>query len=82
MVCVLVLLICFAAVGATCAVCLSAHPAQLVERSAAPAPLAALPVERLLPLALLLFWAPALLVTARVRARGRASPAELQRFLF
>lgn len=81
-VCILVFLTCFAAVGATCAVCVSAHPVQAVERTLTSAPTAALPPDTTAFFVLVLALTPLLVVRPRFLSLGRASPAELQRFLF
>jgi len=78
----LALLSCFAAIGATCAVCVSAHPAQAIERTLAPVPTATLPPDTAAVFVLMLALTPLLLVRPRFLSLGRASPAELQRFRF
>ena len=81
-VCVLVLLVCFAAIGATCAACVSSHPPQAIERTLGSAPTASLPPDTTAFFVLVLALTPLLLVRPRFLSLGRASPAELQRFLF
>lgn len=82
LVCVLLLLTCVAAVGVTCAVCVTAHPAQASTQTAASFPTAAPPPVYGWTLLLVLALAPLVVVPARAAARGRASPALLQRFRF
>jgi len=78
---VLLLLSCVAAIGATCVVCVSAHPP--IEQTVSSVPQVALPpVVVAWSLVLVLALAPLLIVRARRFTAGRASPAELQRFLF
>ena len=81
-VCVLLLFTCVAAVGVTCAVCVSAHPGQVVERTLTSFPAAATPPEHAWGFVLVVALASLLVVRPRLRSLGRASPAELQRFLF
>jgi len=81
-VCMLVLLTCVAAIGSTCVVCASAHPAQAMERTLTSIPTAALPPDTTAFFVLILALSPLLLVRPRFLSLGRASPAELQRFLF
>src|SRR6266852_2151133 len=76
-VCILVLLVCFAAIGATCAACVSSHPAQAIERTLASAPTATLPPDTTAFFVLALALTPLLLVRPRFLSLGRASPAEL-----
>ena len=81
--CVLVLLTCLAAVGATCAVCGTAHPGQAIERSLFFVPLVTAPPPTLFGgLLFAVAFAPFLAVRARLVSAGGSSPAELQRFLF
>jgi MYXO-CTERM domain-containing protein len=81
--CVLLLFLCAAAIGTTCAVCVSSHPVQALEHSLGSAPTAAPPPPVVdWGLVLVLAFAPALVVRRRPRSSGRASPAVLQRFLF
>lgn len=78
---VLLAVICLLMLGFACA-CLSDHPGKATERSIA-APSFAVPViEVWSPLAVVLGGLGVLLVLAPTVAQGRASPAELQRFLF
>jgi len=80
---ILFVLLCLFAVCAACACAVSNHPGQTIERV-----LAAMPA--VLPASVAAVWTFAfaalmtvgLLVSQRQRAFGRASPAELQRFLF
>jgi len=60
----------------------SSHPAQAIERTLASVPTAALPPETSAFFVLVLALTPLLLVRTRFLSLGRASPAELQRFLF
>jgi hypothetical protein len=77
---ILLALVCLGMLGFACA-CLSDQPAAALERAVqAPALLPAL-VE-LWPALLFGAFAAGLLVFTPVAARGRASPAVLQRFLF
>jgi len=81
--CVLVLLTCLAAVGATCALCVTGHPGQAIEQSLISVPVAAVPPPVIAwSLLFVLALVPLVLVRPRVLSLGRASPAELQRFLF
>ena len=78
---VLLLVSCVAAIGATCVMCVNGHPP--IEQTVASVPQVALPpVVVAWSLALVLALTPLLLVRARRFSPGRASPAELQRFLF
>ena len=78
---VLLLLICVAALGATCVVCVSSHPP--IEQTLTSVPQLALPpVVVAWSLAIVLALIPLMIVRARRVTPGRASPAELQRFLF
>ena len=78
---VLLLLVCVAAIGATCAVCVSTHPP--IERTLASVPhVVAPPVVVGWSLAIILAFSPLLIVRTRRMSTGRASPALLQRFLF
>ena len=80
---VLVVLSCTAAVGATCAVCVTGHPGQAIERTLISVPVATPPPRVVLwGIAIVLAFAPFLVVRARLVSAGRSSPAELQRFLF
>ena len=77
----IVLLILFVLMLGFACVCISDHPSQAAERALgaiAHAP-AVIEISALLPLSMLLFVTVA---AAPVAARGRASPAQLQRFLF
>jgi len=81
--CALILIVCAATVGATCAACVIAHPGQ----AAAGQQLISIPVVGAPPAVTWTFVvAPALvsflIVRPRALSRGRASPAQLQRFLF
>ncbi len=77
---VLLLLICVA-VAATCVVCVSSHPP--IEQTVTSVPQLALPpVVVAWSLAIVLALTPLMIVRARRFTTGRASPAELQRFLF
>jgi len=79
--CVLVLLTCMSAIGATCAVCVTGHPAQALEQTLVSPPVVTAPPEMSWGgLALFLGLASLVLVRPRVLTLGRASPAELQRF--
>lgn len=82
LVCVLLLVFCVAAVGTTCAVCVSAHPGQTLEHTLSAFPTAAPPPAAGWGFVLVLAVAPLLVGRRRVGAFGRASPALLQRFLF
>lgn len=81
-VCLLVILTCFAAVGATCAACISDHPGQAIERTLISVPVAVAPPAAVWSLMFVLAFAPLVLRRPRFLAHGRASPAALQRFLF
>jgi hypothetical protein len=77
---ILLAVLCLLLIGFACA-CLSDHPGQAVERAmSAPAATPAL-IEVWSLVVLSLFAAP-LVLTRRVGGFGRASPAQLQRFLF
>jgi len=82
LVCVLMLFTCVAAVGSTCAVCVSAHPGQALEQTLTSFPVAVPPLATDWGWVLVLAIAPLLVLGRRVDSRGRASPAVLQRFLF
>jgi len=82
LVCVLLLFMCVAAVGTTCAVCVSAHPGQALEQTLTSFPVAAPPLDAGWAFVFVLAMAPVLVLGRRVDSRGRASPAVLQRFLF
>ena len=82
LVCLVLLFSCIAAVGVTCAVCVTAHPAQTLTQTATSFPTAAPPPVSGWTLLLVLAVAPLVVVPARSGARGRASPALLQRFRF
>ena len=82
LVCVLLLFTCVAAIGTTCAVCVSAHPGQALEQTLTSFPIAAPPPATGWGFVLVLAIAPLLVLGRRVDSRGRASPAVLQRFLF
>jgi hypothetical protein len=77
---ILLALVCLGLIGFACA-CLSDQPAAALER-AVQAPALAPPVEEAWPAVVLAILAAGLLVSASASARGRASPAVLQRFLF
>lgn len=77
---ILLALVCLGLLGFACA-CLSDQPAVALER-ALQAPALAPAVVELWPAILLGAFTVGLLVYAPVEARGRASPAVLQRFLF
>jgi hypothetical protein len=62
--------------------CVTAHQAQAQTQTATSFPSAALPPVYGWTLLLVLAGAPLLVVPTRSRARGRASPALLQRFRF
>ncbi len=81
--CILLLLACMSAIGVTCAVCVTGHPAQAIEQTLVSAPVVTAPREMTWGgLALFLALASLVLVRPRVLTLGRASPAELQRFRF
>ena len=82
LVCVLLLFMCVATVGTTCAVCVSAHPGQALGQTLTSFPVAAPPLATGWGWVLVLAIAPVLVLGRRVDSRGRASPAVLQRFLF
>jgi hypothetical protein len=67
-------------VGVACA-CLTDHPMQAIEKSLSAIP-AAPPMVEVWPALVLGLFAAALAIRLPVAARGRASPAALQRFLF
>lgn len=77
---VLLAIVCLGLLGFACA-CLSDQPAAALER-AVQAPALAPALIELWPPLLLGAFAASLLVFTPVAARGRASPAVLQRFLF
>ena len=77
---ILLAIVCLALLGFACA-CLSDQPAAAVER-AVQAPALAPALIELWPALLFGAFAAGLLVFTPVTARGRASPAVLQRFLF
>jgi hypothetical protein len=78
---VLLAVLCLMLIGLACA-CFSDHPAQATERAVSAA--AAMPavIEVWSFVILSLVAAAPLVLTRRVGGFGRASPAELQRFLF
>jgi hypothetical protein len=80
-VCIVTLFVCVTAIGAVCAVCVSAHPGPSIERTLGSVPVATLPPEAGWSLVLVLAFAPLVLVRPRRVLLGRTSPAELQRFL-
>lgn len=82
LVCLVLLFTCLAAVGVTCAVCVTAHPAQALQQTLTSFPAAAPPPVAAWTMILILTTAPLLVVSARAGGRGRASPALLQRFRF
>jgi len=82
LVCVLLLFICMAAVGTTCAVCASSHPVQALERTLGSFSTVAPPPAADWCVALVLAFVSVLIVRAPARSLGRASPAVLQRFRF
>lgn len=77
---ILLALLCLGLLGFACA-CLSDQPAAALER-AVQAPALAPALVELWPAILVGLFGAALLVYWPVAARGRASPAVLQRFLF
>jgi hypothetical protein len=77
---ILLAVLCLGLLGFACA-CLSDQPAAALER-AVQGPALAPAVVELWPAILLGILGAALLVYSQVAARGRASPAVLQRFLF
>lgn len=81
-VCLVLLFTCLATVGVTCAVCVTAHPAQALQQTLTSFPTAAPPPVAGWALILFLVAAPLLVVSAQAGGRGRASPALLQRFRF
>ena len=82
LVCVVLVFVCVAAIGTTCAVCVSAHPGQALEQTLTSFPVAAPPLAAGWAFVFVLAMAPVLVLGGRVDSRGRASPAVLQRFLF
>lgn len=77
---ILLAILCLGMLGFACA-CLSDQPAAAVER-AVQAPALAPALVELWPALLFGAFAAGLLLFSPVAARGRASPAVLQRFLF
>src|SRR5438445_11406506 len=78
---VLLLLICVAALAATCVVCVSSHPP--IEQTVTSVPQLALPPFVVAwSLAIVLELTPLMIVRAGAFRTGRASPAGLRRFLF
>jgi len=77
---IFVLLIVVMLVGVACA-CLTDHPMQAIEKAVSAIP-AAPPMMEVWPALVLGLFAAAIIMRLPVAARGRASPAVLQRFLF
>ena len=80
--CVLLLFMCVAAVGTTCAVCVSSHPVQALERTLGSFPAIAPSPAVDWGVVVVLAFVSVLIVRRPVRSLGRASPAVLQRFRF
>lgn len=76
---VLLLILCLALLGVAC-FCASGHHAQSPDRLGAA--LAAPAILEIWSLVVVLIIGTAIAASANVPGRGRASPAELQRFLF
>ncbi len=77
---ILLAVLCLLLIGFACA-CFSDHPAQAIERAVS-APAATPAVIEVWSLVVLSFLAAPLVLTHRVGGFGRASPSQLQRFLF
>ena len=80
--CALVVLLCAAAVGSTCATCVTSHPGQAVSQIAGSIPVITAPPAVLWDLVFVLAFASVVIARSRVFSSRRASPALLQRFLF
>lgn len=79
---VLLLFLCSAAVDGGCGVCGGVHAGPALEQTPPSLPFAAPPPDLTWGFALMLTLEPMLVARPRFRPLGRASPAELQRFLF
>jgi hypothetical protein len=77
---ILLAILCLVVIGFACA-CFSDHPAQAIDRAVS-APAAMPAVIEVWSLVILSLSAPLLVLTRRVDGSARASPAQLQRFLF
>jgi hypothetical protein len=77
---ILLAVLCLLLIGFACA-CFSDHPGQAVERAVS-APAATPAVIEIWSLVVVSLLAAPLVLTRRVGGFGRASPAQLQRFLF
>jgi len=77
---ILLAIVCLLLIGFAC-VCFSDHPAQAIERAVS-VPAATPAVIEVWSLVVLSLFAAPLVLTRRGGGFGRASPAELQRFLF
>ena len=82
MACVVVLLVCVAAIGVSCTACVVSHPGQTVGHTLVSIPVATAPPAVAWDLIFVLALASLLIVRPRFLSLGRASPAQLQRFLF
>ncbi len=77
---ILLAVLCLLLIGFACA-CFSDHPAQAIDRAVS-APAATPAVIEVWSFVILSLFAAPLVLTCRVGGFGRASPAQLQRFLF
>jgi len=77
---ILLAILCLLVIGFACA-CFSDHPAQAIDRAVS-APAATPAVIDVWSFVILSLFAAPLVLTRRVGGFGRASPAQLQRFLF
>ncbi len=77
---ILLAILCLLVIGFACA-CFSDHPAQAIDRAVS-APAATPAVIEVWSFVILSLFAAPLVLTRRVGGFGRASPAQLQRFLF
>ena len=82
MACVVVLLVCVAAIGVSCTACVVSHPGQAVGHTLVSIPVGTAPPAVAWDLVFLLALASFLIVRPRFLSLRRASPAQLQRFLF
>ena len=77
---ILLAILCLLLIGFACA-CFSDHPAQAIDRAVS-APAATPAVIEVWSFVILSLFAAPLVLTRRLGGFGRASPAQLQRFLF
>lgn len=81
--CALILIVCAATVGATCAACVISNPGQAtVGQQLSSIPVVTAPPAVTWTFVLALALVSFLIVRPRALSLGRASPAQLQRFLF